>query len=262
MSWSTIELERSANGVVQLRLNRPEKRNAQTVEMWRELHAVGVELVGDRSVRAVVLSGKGETFSAGIDLSVLMGAAQSSGGSVPIEVELVQAAFRWLRQAPFPTLAAVHGYALGAGAQLALACDLRIFSDTAVMGFPEVNYAILPDLGGCVWLPEIVGQAKAKELLLLGERFDAGEAHRLGIANRVVPAAELAGSVDAIAAALAAKAPLALQAAKRAIAAAAESEEAGFKASAAGIRRCFGSADFVEMGRAAAEKRAPAFTGR
>ncbi|MFN0178414.1 MAG: enoyl-CoA hydratase/isomerase family protein [Gemmatimonadales bacterium] len=262
MSLTTLTVERTANGVVRLRLNRPEKRNAQTPEMWRELRETGVELIDDRSVRVVLLSGNGPGFSAGIDLGVLLGAATGSGAALPSDVEPIQQAFTWLRDAPFPTIAAVHGFALGAGAQLALACDLRILADDAVMAFPEINFGILPDLGGCVWLPELIGSARAKELIFTGDRFDAHEAHRLGIANRVVPLSQLEAAAESLAATLAAKAPLGIAAAKRAIAASLASTDAGLRESAAGVRRCLASEDFKEAGRAALEKRGPIFHGR
>ena len=218
--------------------------------------------MGDRSVRVVVVSGNGPGFSAGIDLGVLLASAAGGPSELPPDVEPIQRAFTWLREAPFATVAAVHGFALGAGAQLALACDLRILSDDAVMGFPEVTFGIIPDLGGCAWLPELVGSAKARELAFLGERFDAAEALRIGLANRVVPVPQLEATVDALATKLASQAPLAIAGAKRAIDAGLHSAEAGLRESAAVVRRCLASDDFKEAGRAALEKRPPVFQGR
>ena len=259
MTLATLELEREGH-LVHLRLNRPEKRNAQSLELWRELREVGAELMADRSVRALLLSGNGHSFSAGIDLTVLLGQAT---GQSPMNVDAaeVQQAFRWLRDAPFATVAAVQGYALGAGMQLALACDLRIVADDAVFALPEIDFGIFPDLGGCAWLPELVGSAKAKELIFLGERIGAAEALRIGLVNRVVPAAELSVTARALAVRLAGRAPLGIAAAKQALAAADESTEAALGLSAALVRRCLASDDFVEAGRAAIEKRAPRFVG-
>lgn len=260
MTLTTLQLERDG-AVVRLRLNRPEKRNAQTPDLWRELGRVGVELASDSSVRALILSGNGPTFSAGIDLTVLLGQATGKA-ELLVDVEEVQRAFTWLRDAPFPTIAAVQGYALGAGMQLALACDLRILADDAVMALPEIDFGIFPDLGGCAWLPDLVGSAKAKELIFTGDRLTAGELLSLGIANRVVPVAELEGTVTALARRLAEKAPLGIRMAKRAIAAADESVEAALHASAAGVKRCLASDDFREAGLAALEKRPARFQGR
>jgi enoyl-CoA hydratase/carnithine racemase len=247
-----------AGPIVRLTLNRAEKRNAQTVAMWTDLRRIGQELVRDREVRVVVVAGAGPAFSAGIDLGLL--AQASTAGTLPA-VELVQEAFTWLREAPFVTIAAVQGHALGAGLQLALACDLRILAEDAVLGLPEVNFGILPDLGGCAWLPELVGTARAKQMIFLSERIDAAVAFELGIANRVVPLDQLGPIVDEVAARLAARAPLALAAAKRAINASLESPGAAMRLSAELVRRCLASEDFKEIARAAAEKREPVFKG-
>ncbi len=258
MSYRTLLLERQGP-VVRLRLNRPDKRNAQSLEMWRELQAVGVALEDDPEVRVVVVSGEGPSFSAGIDLTVLLG--QASGGSEPLpEVSEVQLAFTWLRDARFATIAMVHGHALGAGMQLALACDLRIASDDATFALPEVNFGLLPDLGGCAWLPELVGPAKAKELIFLGDRFDAETALRLGIVNRVTTPATLEAVTTALADRIAKQAPLAIGATKRAIRAAESSAEAGLRASAVEVRKLLGSNDFKEAVQASAERRSPQFT--
>jgi enoyl-CoA hydratase/carnithine racemase len=260
MTLTTLQLERDG-AVARLRLNRPEKRNAQTLEMWGELGRVGVELTSDPTVRVLVLSGNGPSFSAGIDLGVLLGQATGKA-ELLVDAEEVQRAFSWLREAPFPTVAAVQGHALGAGMQLALACDLRIAAEDVVMGLPEIDFGIFPDLGGCAWLPELVGSARAKELIFTGDRLTADRLLQLGIVNRVVPAAELEATVTALATRLAQKAPLGIRMAKRAIAASHQSFEAALQASAAGVKRCLASDDFREAGLAAVEKRTPRFHGR
>ena len=260
MTYQTLLLERLGH-VVRLRLNRPDKRNAQSLVMWRELKAVGVALEDDPEVRVVVVSGLGHSFSAGIDLTLLLGQAQATPDHPLPDVAEVQLAFTWLRDARFATIAMVHGYALGAGMQLALACDLRIATDDAVFGLPEVNFGILPDLGGCAWLPELVGPAKAKELIFLGDRFDAATAHRLGIVNQLTSAATLEAVTTALAERIAKQAPLAIGATKRAIRAAESSAEAGLRASASEVRKLLVSKDFKEATGAAAERRQPRYTG-
>jgi enoyl-CoA hydratase/carnithine racemase len=255
-----VVLERDGP-IGRLRLTRPEKRNAQTPEMWDALRRIGAELLQRPDLRVLVVEGEGPVFSAGIDLSVLLSQA-NGGAALSIEPELVQQAFTWLREVPFPTIAAVQGAAIGAGCQLALACDLRVLADDAVMGLPEITFGIFPDLGGCAWLPELVGTAKAKELIFTGARIDASEAHRIGLANRVVPASELAGAVTALATELASKAPLGIAAAKRSIAAAVASPEAALQISAREVRRLLVSEDFREAGRAVVEKRAPRYAAR
>ena len=259
MSYQTLLLERQGS-VVRLKLNRPDKRNAQSLEMWRELRAVGLSLEDDPEVRVVVVSGEGPSFSAGIDLTVLLGQASGSAKEPLPDVAEVQLAFTWLRDARFATIAMVHGHALGAGMQLALACDLRIAADDAVFGLPEVNFGILPDLGGCAWLPELVGPAKAKELIFTGERFDADTALRLGIVNQVTTRALLEAVTTALADRVAKQAPLAIAATKRAIRAGESSTEAGLRAAALEVRKLLASNDFKEATRAAAERRLPSFT--
>lgn len=260
MTWKTLLVERQ-DGLVRLRLNRPDKRNAQSLDMWDELRRVGLELEDDPSVRALLLSGEGTVFSAGIDLSVLRGQASAEPRDHPVP-ELVQQAFTWLRDAPFATIAMVQGAALGAGCQLALACDLRILAEDAVLGLPEIGFAIFPDVGGCAWLPEMIGSARTKELAFLGERFGAVEAHRLGIANRVVPLDQLETVALTMARTIAARAPLGIRAIKRAVHAAEQSAEAALRVSAEEIRICLASEDFRESSRALAEKREPRFTGK
>jgi enoyl-CoA hydratase/carnithine racemase len=255
-----VVVERSGQ-VARVILNRPEKRNAQTVAMWTALREAGQSLEEDREVRVVLVSGRGPAFSAGIDLGLLLAQATDPTGQVPA-VELVQQSFTWLRQSRLITIAAVQGAALGAGMQLALACDLRILAEDAVLGLPEVNFGILPDLGGCAWLPELVGSAKAKELIFLAERIDARAALQLGLANQVVPNDDLESVAVTLAGRLAERAPLALAGAKRAINASLRSPDEALQVSAEELRRCFASRDFKELGRAMSEKRPPVFEGR
>ena len=260
MTNQTLLLER-LGPIVRLKLNRPDKRNAQSLEMWRELKAVGVALEDDPDVRVVIVSGLGHSFSAGIDLTVLLGQATGTSDQPLPDVAEVQLAFTWLRDAGFATIAMVHGHALGAGMQLALACDLRIASDDAVFALPEVNFGILPDLGGCAWLPELVGPAKAKELIFLGDRFDAHTALRLGIVNQLTPLGSLESVTLALADRIAKQAPLAIGATKRAIRAAETSAEAGLRASALEVRKLLASNDFKEATGAVAARRPPRYTG-
>ena len=225
-------------------LDRAAKRNAQTLEMWEALRRLGAELVADPSVRVVVVAGEGPVFSAGIDLSLLAGQAAGTGPPLPA-VELVQQAFTWLREGPFVSIAAVRGAAIGAGMQLALACDLRILAEGTVMALPEIEFGIFPDLGGCAWLPELVGTSRAKELILTGRKVTAAEALSLGLANQLVVAADLDRTVETLARRLAARSPLAVRAVKRAVAASVTSPEMALKISAEEIRRCLASDGFA-----------------
>ena len=170
--------------------------------MWREMRALGLELRDDAELRAVVVTGNGRAFSSGIDTTVF-----TSGGTDAIEdgddagtrhadptvdgILRTQEAFSWLAEARYPTIAAVHGYALGAGLQLALACDIRVFARGTQVGLLEHKYGILPDLGGTQRLPRVVGASKAKELIWTAARIDAEESYRIGLCDRLVDEADL-----------------------------------------------------------------------
>lgn len=263
---NTLSVERDG-AVVRLRLERPEKLNAQTHEMWFELRQVGAELGRDPSVRALVLSGAGRSFSAGLDTAVLVDffgggtAPDLKGLAGPELVRKVQESFTWLADAPYPTIAAVQGHALGAGCQLALACDLRVAGDDASFGLLESNWGLMPDLGGTVWLPQLVGPAKAKEMMWLADRVGAQEALELGMVNRVVPNAEVQAEAGALAAKLATRPPLAVTAIKEAVRASAVDAEHGLAVAGEGQLRCLASNDLAEAGAAWMEKRQPVYTG-
>ncbi len=263
---NTLSVQRTGDIVV-VRLERPAKLNAQTHEMWFELRQVGAELGEDTSIRALIVSGAGRSFSAGLDTAVLVDFFGSSaapdldGLRGPALVRKVQESFTWLADAPYPTIAAVQGHALGAGCQLALACDLRIAGDDARFGLLETNWGLMPDLGGTVWLPQLVGPAKAKELMWLAEQFDAAEALALGMVNRVVPVAELEAEARSLAERLATRPPLAVRAVKEAVRAAGVDAEHGLASAGEGQVRCLASNDLREAGTAWIEKRPPVYTG-
>jgi enoyl-CoA hydratase/carnithine racemase len=172
----------------------------------------------------------------------------------------LQEAYTWLADAPYPTIAAMRGYALGGGLQLALACDLRIAARGTKLALPEHKYGILPDLGGTYWLPRIVGPAKAKELIFTAGTIDADEALRIGLVNRVVDDAELEAAATALAERIAGQPPIAVRRSKRAIdRAAQQSLGEGLREAAVGQAECIRSADFLEAVSANLEKRTPAF---
>jgi len=269
MTAETVIFEREGP-IGRLRLNRPAKLNAQTPQMWAELRELGRTLRDEPDLRCLVVRGEGRAFSSGIDLAEItgqdgLGAAQvAPGAGVDRLVAMIrqgQEAFSWLVDAPFASIAAVRGYALGAGLQLALACDLRIAARTTQLGALEFRYGLLPDLGGTAWLPRLVGPARAKELVFTAARIDAEEALRIGLVNRVVEDAELDAAVGALAETIAAQPPLALRHAKRAIDAFAD-QERSLQLAAEGQAACLRSEDFIEAGQAFREGRAPVYRGR
>ena len=266
-----------------LRLMRPDRLNAMTIEMWEELAKLGESLGDDASLRCLVVIGEGRAFSSGIDVEHLLsggggglfaeagkGSAASqvggpSSGRV-IEDKLVsrigdlQEAYTWLADAPYPTIAAIRGYALGGGLQLALACDLRIATHGTKLALPEHKYGLLPDLGGTYWLPRIVGPAKAKELIFTAETIDAEEALRIGLVNRLVDEADLESAVTALAERIAGQPPIAVRGTKRCVDQAChQSLGEGLREAAVGQAECIRSADFLEAAQANIQKRAPVY---
>jgi enoyl-CoA hydratase/carnithine racemase len=266
-----ISIERDG-GVVRVTLNRPDKLNAQTVAMWHYLARVGAELAADDTIRVLVVAGAGRSFSAGIDITAFTAgpsapeAADAGGTPVGSAIEgilAIQRAFSWLEEAPYITIAKVQGHAFGAGMQLALACDLRIVADDVRMGLLELNWGLMPDLGGTVWLPRLVGPAKALEMMVTGARLAADELLALGVVNRVVARGDLDRTVDELVADLLRRPPLALRGAKAAVRGGwGATTDDGMRAAAEAQVACLRSADFVEAGAAFVENRDPHFEGR
>ena len=266
----TLRLDRDGP-IGWLRLNRPDKLNSFTIEMWRELGELGQELRDDPELRALVVIGEGRAFSSGIDTSVLT-TGQTDGAlreqssprhddPVVAAVLRTQDAYTWLEEAPFATIAAVRGYALGAGLQLALACDIRVVAEGTTVGLLELRYGIMPDLGGTQRLPRLVGPGKAKELVLTGAKIDAAEAFRLGIAERLVADADLEREAGELAALIAAQPPLAVRGTKRAIDASSHmTVRDGLVVEAESQAVCLQSDDMKEAITAFVEQRPPRYT--
>ena len=197
-----VRLERSGPLAV-VTLCRPDVLNAQTPQMWHTLRRISQELPGD--VRVVVLRGEGRAFSAGLDRSVMghLGElARLPDATADAEIAGYQGAFSWLRRPDLVTVAAVHGHAVGAGFQLALACDFRVCAEDAQFSMAEVKLGLVPDLCGTKRLVELVGYSRALEICLTGRRVAAAEAERIGLANLVVPSNDLEATVDDLVAAV------------------------------------------------------------
>lgn len=196
--------------VATVTLCRPEVLNAQTPEMWEALRAFGRELPGD--IRVAIVRGEGRAFSSGLDIKAagfgggepgtLAKLVRTSPEDAQAQIAVYQEAFAWLRQPSIITIAAIQGHAIGAGFQLALACDFRVVTDDAKFTMAEVKLGLVPDLGGTKRLVELVGYARALELCVTGRRVDADEALRTGLANLVVPADELDAAVRDLASAV------------------------------------------------------------
>jgi enoyl-CoA hydratase/carnithine racemase len=248
--FDTIRYSRRAD-IGALTLNRPAKLNALNPQMREELSCLGALLAKDDTLRCLVVTGAGTSFWEGLDLAEAMTGTLAQFVDHTLDehtVELglrVAGVFEFIPKLPCPSIAAVRGHAYGAGLQLTLACDFRIFAQDARVGLTESRYGLLPDMGATFRLPRIVGESRARELILLGEIIDAAEALRIGLANRVVPGDELDSAADEFADQLAAQPPLAVRGARAAI-------EAGWRLDpAAGLRmaveaqaRCLASDDF------------------
>jgi 2-(1,2-epoxy-1,2-dihydrophenyl)acetyl-CoA isomerase len=255
----TLIVERSEDGIVTVTLHRPEKKNAIDATMWDELMAVFREVAESPSDRVLVLTGSGNAFCAGADLSPGTGESRH-------QLDRMHH-FGWvglaLHEIPKPTLAKVNGVAVGAGLNLALGCDLIAAGESARFSEIFVKRGLAIDLGGSWLLPRLVGLHKAKELTLLGDMLDAKEAERIGLVNRVVPDAQLDGFVLDWAKRLAAGPPLALQLTKRMLGMAhalSLSEALHQEAMAQSVTGA--SEDTKEALRAFFARREPSFKGR
>jgi enoyl-CoA hydratase/carnithine racemase len=265
--YETIRYERQGD-IGTLTLARPGKRNAQNPLMWQELAALGAELTPDESLRCLVVTAEGPAFSAGIDLveglrGMLADLAEQPPGEHRLDAGVAAAGtFSWIPYLGCSSVAAVRGHAYGAGLQLALACDFRVFAEGTKVGLLETRYGLLPDMGATVRLPRIVGESRARELILLGDVIDAAEALRIGLANRVVPGEDLDAAAAELAGRLAAQPPLAVRGARRAIDAAwHRGPEESFRAALDEQIRCIESDDFKEAIQAMAEGRKPKWQG-
>jgi enoyl-CoA hydratase len=189
-------------------VNRPDKLNALNADTITELHTVFEQVAKDSAVRAVVLTGAGEkSFVAGADIAEL--AKMSPLGGIEVSRQ-GQDAFRFLETMRKPVVAAVNGFALGGGLELALACHFRLASENAKFGLPEVKLGIIPGYGGTIRLPRVVGRGRALELMLTGDMIDAQEAYRIGLVNHVYPQSELIGAAEQLANKIAGNGPVAV----------------------------------------------------
>lgn len=254
-----LKLEKR-DGITTIELDRPQKKNSLNAEMRHELELCLKELANDRGVRVVVITGGAEIFCAGADISEIEGT--SSAEQAYQHAREFQTLFDQLENLPQPTVAAVSGYALGGGCELALACDFRFASETARFGLPEIKIGAFPGGGGTQRLPRAIGAAKAKEMILLGDPINAEQALAAGLVLKVVPKDKLMAEAQSLAARLAALPRLALQASKMLIN---KSQEIDLATGLEFEARTFGGIadthDLAEGTKAFMEKRKPNFTG-
>lgn len=257
-----------ADRIATVTLNRPDKLNAMSPDVFAGLLDAGRRVAADRDVRAVLLRGEGRAFSSGLDVASFGGGglASSDGGATAASFEAripeTQESFNIWARMPKPVVAAVHGYALGAGLQLALAADIRIAADDCTWSVFEITYGLVPDLGATQRLPRLCGIGRAKELIWTARKFTSEEAERWGIVNHVVGAAELEKHATEFVRDLASRPPIPLRLSKELV------NLAGMIPTEEGVRRegiaqalCIFSNDAREAVQAAFEKRPGTYTG-
>jgi len=255
---STVLVEHPAEGVVLVRIDRPEKRNALDVDTVCRLFETIERLDQDPSVRCLVVTGTDDYFAAGVDLAEM-------GDASVIDVYLAAESVRWerLRQIRTPLIAAVAGFCLGAGCELAMACDIVIAAKHAVFAFPETKLGIIPGGGGTQRLTRAVGKSKAMEVILTGRPFKAAEAEQWGLVSRLVPSRNVVSEAVELAGEIASSAPLAVRLAKDAVNKAFDTTlEVGLAYERENFLLSLATDDRREGVAAFLEKRDPKFQGR
>src|SRR5436190_15475339 len=258
-SYETLLLDRR-DRVAVITINRPEKRNALNIKTREEGAALIEELRNDDSIYVVVITGAGDkAFIAGADIGEFAGRSAQMQRDVMVQRSL----FNAIDTFPKPVIAMVNGYCLGGGCEVALACDIRIASETASFGQPEINLGIIPGGGGTQRLTRLVGEGKAMELILTGEIIDAQTAFAIGLVNHVVPLDQLETKTMQIANRIAEKGPVSVSLAKEAVKIASRSNlDEGLRREVDLFALCFSTADKDEGVSAFLEKRKPVFTGK
>jgi len=254
-------LYEKSEGIATITFNCPEKRNPLNEETIREILAHLEDAKNDENIRVIVFTGAGDrAFSSGADLNMMKGATAVRGTELS---RIGQHMCDYIEVLEKPVIAAINGYALGGGIELAMACDIRIASENAQIGQPEINVGLIPGWGGTQRLPRFVGKGMAKEMIFTGKRIDAKTAERLGLINAVVPPDQLQAKVKEIALELASKPPIAIKLSKALINNSTETHpEVGLWQEAEAFGLVASTEDFNEGVTAFLEKRKPQFKGK
>ena len=259
MNFENI-LVSSENGIGQITINRPSKLNALNVATIQELHTAFQNLDADAETKVIIITGEGEkAFVAGADISEFAHFTIEEGAQLAQQGQ--ELLFDFVENLRTPVIAAVNGFALGGGLELAMACHFRVASDNAKMGLPEVSLGVIPGYGGTQRLPQLIGKGRAMELIMTAAMITAEQAKDYGLVNHVVPQEELLSFTNVIAQKIIKNAPFAIGKAIKAINANFTDGKNGFDVEIKSFGKCFGTQDFKEGTTAFLEKRKPDFKG-
>ncbi len=251
----------SENGIGQITINRPSKLNALNVATIKELHN-GLEALDTNSeIRVIIITGEGEkAFVAGADIAEFANFSIEEGAQLAQQGQ--ELLFNFVERLSTPVIAAVNGFALGGGLELAMACHFRVASENAKMGLPEVSLGVIPGYGGTQRLPQLIGKGRAMEMIMTAGMVSAEDAYRAGLVNHVVPQAELLDFTKSIAKRIMKNSPVAIAKAIKAINANFKDGVDGFETEIRNFGKCFGTEDFKEGTTAFLEKRKADFKGK
>ena len=247
--------------IATITINRPTKLNALNKKTINDLQKAFKLIAKNNDVRVIVLTGSGEkAFVAGADISEFANYTIEEGTALAAEGQ--EKLFDFIENLKKPVIAAVNGFALGGGLELAMACHFRIASDNAKMGLPEVSLGLIPGYGGTQRLPQLIGKGRAMEMIMTAGMLNAEEAKQYGLVNHVVPQAELITYCNGIAEKIIKNAPIAISKAIKAINANYKDGKNGYEVEIKSFGKCFGTKDFIEGTTAFLEKRKAVFTGK
>ncbi|GER58764.1 enoyl-CoA hydratase/isomerase family protein [Patiriisocius marinus] len=260
MSYNNI-LTSFSNGITTITINRPSKLNALNSETIQELHEAFKEADENHDTKIIIITGSGEkAFVAGADISEFANFSVEEGGRLAAEGQAKL--FDFVANLSTPVIAAVNGFALGGGLELAMAAHFRVASDNAKLGLPEVSLGVIPGYGGTQRLPQLVGKGRAMEMIMTAGMIDASQALQSGLVNHVATQEELIPLAEKIASKIMRNSPVAISAAISAINAGFEDGVNGFESEISQFGNCFGTEDFTEGTQAFLNKRKPVFPGK
>jgi len=260
MNYDNI-LSQTNDGITTITINRPNKLNALNRATILELHKAFEAAAADRNIRVIILTGSGEkAFVAGADISEFANFDVENGRKLSAEGQ--ELLFDFIENLSTPVIAAINGFALGGGLELAMSCHFRIASDNAKMGLPEVSLGVIPGYGGTQRLPQLVGKGRAMEMVMTAGMIDANTALNYGLVNHVTSQEDLIPMVEKIAGKILRNSPVAIKAAIKSINANFKEGINGFKTEIKQFGKCFGTEDFREGTTAFLEKRKAEFPGR